>query len=146
MNPTSSAVPEERPSPQDAFLKVAGALMMATGLLQFLFSLFGCIITLQETPLRESLLEGQIPFLVIGDSYLFKTKGILAIYLFFQVGTGVFVGLLTLLAGWLAISHRGRKFILAMVWLNLLYFPLGTTMSSIILMNRGPNKYKKLFS
>lgn len=133
-------------SSQRAFLRVTGSILLLTGLAHFLLSLFGLVISFNEPALKETLARGQIPFLVIGDSYIFQTRGFVALYLYFQVMTGWIAGLLTLWAGWLAFKQTGRRFILTLVWINLIYFPLGTLAAAFLLMGRNPARFKTHFS
>ena len=130
---------------QLAFLKITGSLLLLTGMLQLVFSILGLFILWHEPRIQEVLSEGKIPFAIVGEGVLFQLKGFVAVYVFVQILSGWLFGLFTALAGWLALFKRQRHFVLTIVWLNLLYFPLGTTIGAFILMSLRPRRIQSHF-
>lgn len=129
-----------------SYLTIAAWAQILSGIFHVFFSVLGLAYFFAKDPAGATEGAGWLTTLALGEPGAFTFADLVAAYLVFQVAAGWLLGLLSIYAGRLTQRGVGRGIIEVIAIANLILIPLGTTISSFILIGlRRPN-VKSLFA
>lgn len=133
MTATTQSIPRSSPT-RTGYLPVIGWIQILLGGFHTFFSVVGLIYFFALDPLNASRAEPSWQRLqAYGAGTALQLEGLVAAYLTLQILGGWVIGLLTIWAGVESRRARRRSFIKGVAIVNLFFFPLGTTVGSIVL-------------
>ena len=116
------------------YASFAGWTLIITGVFHLAFGLMGTIYLTMLDASWFSASDAWYSTLGLRAGADFTFADLLAAYLIAQAFLGWILGLVTIWAGKRTLNGRSRKFVQGVAIANLLFFPLGTTVGSFILM------------